>query len=127
MLRSLPSAIDDALGTLYKPNAVCSQFLGSASMTFFLFFLLFFFLSSFFLSLLPLLVFSCFSCLFRFFSFLFLFFVLFRFLLFSFLSFIIFSFLCFFSPIGLRLSCVCVVIDTTCDMRRMHRYGPGTS
>ena len=36
----------------------------------------------------------------------------FVFLLFSFLSFIFFSFLCFFSPIDLRLSCVCVVIDT---------------
>ena len=37
MLRSLPSAIDDALDTLYEPNAVFSQFLGSARMTFFLF------------------------------------------------------------------------------------------
>ena len=43
MLRSLPSAIDDALDTLYEPNAVFSQFLGSASMTFF----------SLYLSLLP--------------------------------------------------------------------------
>ena len=42
--------------------------------------------------------------------------VLFHFLLFSFLSFIFFSFLCFFSPIDLRLSCVCVVIDTTCNI-----------
>ena len=36
LLRSLPSAID-ALDTLYEPNAVFSQFLGSVSMTFFLF------------------------------------------------------------------------------------------
>ena len=67
MLRSLPSAIDDDLDTLYEPNAVFSQFLGSASMTF-----------------------------------LFLVFVPF------------FSF--FFSPTGLRLSCACVVIDTTCNI-----------
>ena len=31
MLRSLPSAIDDALDALYEPNAVLSQFIGSAS------------------------------------------------------------------------------------------------
>ena len=59
-------------------------------------------------------VFSCFSCHFLLFA------CLFRlvsfFLLFSFLSFIFFSFLGFFSPIYLRLSCVCVVIDTTCDI-----------
>ena len=48
MLRSLPSAIDDALDTLYDPNAVFSQFLGVASMTFL----------SLFLSLLPFLVLS---------------------------------------------------------------------
>ena len=30
VLRSLPSAIDDALDILYEPNAVFSQFLGSA-------------------------------------------------------------------------------------------------
>ena len=47
MLRSLPSAIDNAFDTLYEPNAVFSQFLGSASMTFFF---------SLFQSLLPLLV-----------------------------------------------------------------------
>ena len=35
-LRSLPSAIDDALATLYEPNAIFRYFLGSASMTFFL-------------------------------------------------------------------------------------------
>ena len=48
MLRSLPGAIDDALDILYEPNAVLSQFLGSASMTFF----------SLFLPSLPLLVLS---------------------------------------------------------------------
>ena len=37
MLRSLPSAID-APDTLDEPNAVFSQFLGSASMTFFFLF-----------------------------------------------------------------------------------------
>ena len=37
------------------------------------------------------------------------------FVFFSFLSFIFFFFLCLFSPIDLRLSCVCVVIDTTCN------------
>ena len=70
MLRSLPSAIDDALDILYEPNAVFSQFLGSATMTFF----------SLFLSLLPLLVLSFLA-----------------FLVFSFLSFIFFSFRCCFS------------------------------
>ena len=35
MLCSLPSAIDDALDTVYVPNAVFSQFLGSASMAVF--------------------------------------------------------------------------------------------
>ena len=49
MLRSLPSAIDDALDTLYELNAAFSQFLGSASVTLF-------YLS---LSLLPLLVMYC--------------------------------------------------------------------
>ena len=34
LLRSIPSAID-ALDTLYEPNAVFSQYLVSASMTFF--------------------------------------------------------------------------------------------
>ena len=96
MLRSLPSAIDDALDTLYEPKAVFSQFLGSASMAFF----------PLFLSLLPLLVFSFLS-----FPFSFL-----RFLVFSFLSFILFSFLSFFFPIDLRLSCVCEVIGSTCNI-----------
>ena len=41
---------------------------------------------------------------------------LFRFLLLSFLSFLFFSFLCFFFPIDLRLTCVCVVIGTTCNI-----------
>ena len=106
MLRSLPSAIDDALYTLYEPNAVFSQFLGSASMTFFFSFP--------FLASSSCLVFSCFSCLL--FSFLscFVFFV--RFLLFSFISFLFLFVLRFFFPIVLRLSCVCVVIDTTCNI-----------
>ena len=49
------------------------------------------------------------------FSFLFLLFS-FCFAFFSFLFFPLSSVLCFFSPIDLRLSCVCVVIDTTCDI-----------
>ena len=56
---------------------------------------------------------ACLVLSFLFFPFLF---SLFRFLVFSFLSFIFFSFLCFFSPIDLRLSCVCVVTGTTCDI-----------
>ena len=32
MLRSLPSAIDSALDTLYEPNAVFSQFLEQSAM-----------------------------------------------------------------------------------------------
>ena len=53
MLRSLPSGIDDALDTPYEPNAVFSQFLGSASTTFFLFsFPCFLFLSCLFFSFL---------------------------------------------------------------------------
>ena len=77
-----------------------------------LFFLFSFFLSSsFFLVLL-----SCLFLLFLYFAFLCLSFSFcFVFLLFSFPSFIFFSFLRFFSPIDLRLSCVCVVIDTTCN------------
>ena len=51
MLRSLRSAIDGALETLYEPNAVLGQFLGSASMTYY----------SLCLSLLPLLVLSFFA------------------------------------------------------------------
>ena len=95
-----PVLFDFALDTLNEPNAVFSQFLGSASMTFF----------SSFLSVLPLLVlpFFCFSCLF--FSFFFFFVFCLRFLLFYFLSFLFFFVLCFFFPIDLRLSCVCVVI-----------------
>ena len=94
MLRSLPSAIDDALDTLHEPNAVFSQFLGSASMTFF----------SLFLSLLPLLVLSFHN---------FSSFLLCSFLSFPFLYLRFFSFLCFFFPVDLHLSCVCVVIGTT--------------
>ena len=93
----------------------------------------FIFLSCLFLS------FLCFSC---------LSFFVFRFLVLSFLYLLFFSF-CFFFPIDLRLSCVCVVIGTTCKIyvvvflrwqasgisrffqarvvRRMHQYGPGTS
>ena len=136
MLRSLPSTIDDALDTLYELNAVFSQFLGSASMTFF-------FSYSPFLASSSCLVSPCFSCLFS-----------------SFLSFLVFSLHCLFFPflylllfslflfpIDLRLSCVCVVIGTTCNIyvvvslgwqryirffqapvvRRMHQYEPGTS
>ena len=78
MLRSLPGAIDDALDTLYEPNAVFSQFLGgSASMTFI------------FLISLPCFLFL--SCLFLLFlSFL-------AFLVFSFLSFFVFFLFAFFS------------------------------
>ena len=102
MLRSLPSAINDALDTLCEPNAVFSQLLGSASMLFF----------PFSRSLLPLAL-SFLAVLV--FSFLFFPFSFFRFHVFSFLSFI-FSFLRFFFPIDLRLSCVCVVIGTTCSI-----------
>ena len=69
MLRSLPSANDDALDTLYEPNAVFSQFLG----------LVWHFFSFPFLASSSCLVFSCFSCLF----FPFLSFFVFRFLVFS--------------------------------------------
>ena len=75
MFRSFPSAIDDVLDTLYEPNAVFSQLLGSASMTFF----------SLFFSLLPLLVLS-------FLAFLVFLFVPFLFSFFAFLSFLSFSF-----------------------------------
>ena len=99
MLRSLPSAVDDALDTLYEPDAVFSQFLGSASKTFFFFSLLFLASS---------------SCLFLLLLFFLLFpFSFFHFLVFSFLPFVFFYFLCFFFPIDLRLSCVCAVIGTT--------------
>ena len=84
MLRSLPSAIDNAFDTLYEPNAVFSQFLGSASMTFFF---------SLFQSLLPLLVlpfldFLVFS--FLFFPFSFSFFAFFSFLSYPFSSYLFF-------------------------------------
>ena len=93
MLRSLPSAIDDALDTLYEPNAVFSQFLGSASMTFF----------SLSFSWLPLLVLF-------FLAFVVLYFLsfplsFFRFVVFSFLSFPLSSFIFFVSFI--QLTCVC--------------------
>ena len=88
MLRSLPSVIDDALDTLYEPNAVFSQFLGSASTTTFIF--PFPFLAS------SCLVFSCFLSFFSFNSF-FVFFCFFRFLLFSFHLFVSFF----------QLTCVC--------------------
>ena len=60
VLRSPPRAID-ALDTLYEPNAVSSQFLGSASIVF---------LFSSFLSLLPVLFSSLLFFSFLFFSFL---------------------------------------------------------
>ena len=97
---------DDALDTLYEPNAVFSQFLGSASMT----------SSSLFLSLLPLLVLHFLAFLVFSFSFFSFFVFFFRFLLFSFLSFLFLFVLCSFFPIDLRLSCVCVMIDTACNI-----------
>ena len=98
LLRSLPGVIDDVLDTFYEPNASINQFLGPASMTFAF---LFPFLAS------SCLVISCFSCLF-----------------FCFRSFFVFSLPClffsflydFFFPIDLRLSCVCVVLCTTCNI-----------
>ena len=110
----LPSAIDDALDTLYEPSAVFSQFLESATinMTFFVFFFFSFpFLASVFL-VLSFLAFLCFSFLSFPFSFCL---VSISSFFFPFLSFILFS-SCFFSPIDLRLSCVCVVIYTTCNI-----------
>ena len=89
MLRSLRSAIDDALDILYEPNAVFSQFLGSASMT----------VISLILSVLPLLVFYFLAvyCLF-----------------FYFLSFVVFAFLSFLflalsssNVFFFQLTCVC--------------------
>ena len=91
MLRYLPSAIVDALDTLYEPSVVFSQFLGSVSMTFFFFP---------FLASSSCLVFSRFSCLF--FSFVSFFFFSLPCHLFPFLSFIFSSFLCSF----FRLTCV---------------------
>ena len=84
MLRSLPSAVDDALSILYEPTAVFSQFLGSASVTFFFSFA--------FLASSSCLAFSCFPCL----LFYFISFLVFSLpcLAFSFLSFIFFYFLC---------------------------------
>ena len=94
-------------GTLSSPRVELAHYA--------IFFLLFSLPCFLFLSFLTFLAFLLF-----FFSFLsiffFIFFLLFRFLLFSFLSFIFFSFLCFFFPIDLRLSCVCVVIYTTCNI-----------
>ena len=91
MLHSLPSAINNALDTLYNPNAVFSQFLGSASMTFFSLFL-----SMFPRLVLPFLAFLVFS-------------VLFLYFLFScFLSINLLFFPVIIFPIDLRLSCVCV-------------------
>ena len=89
-----------------QPNAVFSQFLGSASMTFFLFsFRCFLFLS---------------SCLFLFLFLSFLSFLLFRFLLlsflFPFLSLLIFSSLFLFSNWLESVTCVCLVIGTTCNI-----------
>ena len=77
-MRSLLNAIDDALDTLYEPNAVFSQFQWSASMTFFSLLLPLLLLV---LSFLAFLVFSCFSRLF-----------------FSVLSFFVFSLSCLFFP-----------------------------
>ena len=99
MLRSLPSAIDDALDTLYEPNAVFSQFLGSASMTFFFFFFAFPLLAS-----SSCLVFSCFFLSFSFLSFPFSFFF-FRFAFFSFLPFPLPYFIFFVS--FLHWTCAC--------------------
>ena len=105
MLRSLPSDIDDALDTLYESNAIFGQFLGSASMT------CFFFFSSLSLPLLPFLVLSFLSFLAFFFPSLsfFVFFVSISSLFFLFLYRLFFS-------LFLSLSCVCVVIDTTCNI-----------
>ena len=85
MLRSLPRTIDDALDTLYEPNAVFSQFLGSASMTFFFF--LFSFPCFLFLSCLSLFFLS-----FLFFPFLSRFFASLSFLSFPLSSFVFFVF-----------------------------------
>ena len=93
MLRSLPSAIDGSLDTLYEPNAVFSQFLGSASMTFFLSFP--------FLASSSCLAYPCVSCL----SLLFVFFLSLPCLFCSFIPYplsYVFIFFSFF-PIELRL------------------------
>ena len=96
MLRSLPSAIDDALDILYELNAVFSQFLGSASMTLFFFF-------SFTRFLLLSCIFLLFFCFLSFLS-----------LIFSYFSYNYFLYL--FFPIDLSLTCVCVMIGTTCNI-----------
>ena len=93
MLRSLPSAIYDALDTLYELNVVFSQFLGSASMIFFFSFA--------FLASSSCLAFSCCSRLF----FLSFYFSGVFFAFFSFLSFPFFSYLFFVS--FFQLTCVC--------------------
>ena len=94
----------------FEPNAVFSQFLGSASMTFF----------HIFLSLLPLHVLSFLAFLvFSFVSFPFWFF---RFIVFSFHSFIFSSLLCFIFPVDLRLSCVRVVMSSTCNIIKKHTH-----
>ena len=125
MLGSLLSAIDDAFDTLYEPNAVFSQFLGSA-ISGFTFFSLFLSLLPLVLSFLAFLVFSIISFPFSFFAFLyFLSFVLQYFFLF---------FVVFFSN-DLRLSCVCVVIGTTCNIyvvvslgwQAVYSFFPGAS
>ena len=110
MLRSLPSAASN--DTLYEPNAVFIQFLGSASMTFF--FSLHFLVFSSCLAL---------SCLFVLFLSFLLFLFLFRFLVslsslfFPFLSLLICSLFLFSKEkIDLRLSCVCAMVDTTCNI-----------
>ena len=96
-LRSSPSAIDALI--LSEPSAVFSQFLGSAihSMVFFL---------SFLASSNLIFSFLFFSLPFR---------LLFRII---FDSSLLFSFLFFpsFFPMGLSLTCVCVVIGTTCNI-----------
>ena len=90
---------DDALDTLYEPNAVFSQFLGSASTTFFLFSFPYFL----FLSCLLSLFLSVLSC--HFFSLISFFVFFFCFLLFSFISFPFSSYLFFIS--FFQLTCVC--------------------
>ena len=124
VLRSIPSAIEDALDTLYEPNAVFNKFLGSASMTFFYFFPFHASSSSLF-----------FSCSPFFFSSFLSFFVCFWLPFFFFPSFVFSSFLYFVFPIVLRLSCICVVIGTTCNVyvvdflggKRYTRFSGGSS
>ena len=121
LLGSPPSAIT-ALDTLYEPNAVFSQFLGSGSMMLVCFSLSF---PCFVFSFLSFFVFVFFSFLSFFvivivivivivFVFVFVF-VLFSPFLFRFL-FIFFLFFSFIFPIELSLTCVCVGIGTTCSI-----------